>query len=241
MDNFLLPYLLIMLHLVSGAFFLVLINRKLDSSQSREQWTKFFSYVILFNLIWNAKVFSDTLFFLLAVLIIISCSFEWWRAIKMIRGTFVFATGFILILMGFWKFLYLADSLILLTIFVVILFDGSSQITGQLFGKNPLLPIISPSKTFEGLFGGILITLGTVFIVRSSFEVGWIELTGLSLGIMFFAFAGDLMASYVKRKAGIAIFSKNLPGHGGFLDRYDSLLMAGCAVFLYSLAKEILG
>jgi phosphatidate cytidylyltransferase len=241
MDNYLLPYLLIMLHLISGAFFLILINRKLDSSQAREQWTKFISYVILFNLLWNAKLFSDTLFITLAALITVLCSFEWWKAIKMIRGTVGFAIGYILILMGFWKFLYLADSLILLTIFVVILFDGSSQISGQLLGKNPLLPRISPSKTLEGLIGGILITMGTVFVVRSSFEGGWIELLGLSLGIMFFAFVGDLMASYVKRKAGLIIFSRILPGHGGFLDRYDSLLMAGCAVFLFSLAKEVLG
>jgi phosphatidate cytidylyltransferase len=241
MNKYLLLYLLIMLHLVSGAFFLVLINRKLDSSQTREQWTKFFSYVILFNIIWNAKIFSDTLFFLLAALIIILCSLEWWRAIKMIRGTLGFAIGFILILMGFWKFLYLADSLILLTIFVVFLFDGSSQISGQLLGRNPLLPKISPSKTLEGLIGGTLVTLGTVLLVRNSFVAGWSELIGLSIGIILFAFSGDLLASYVKRKAGLAIFSRILPGHGGILDRFDSLLMAGCAVFLYSLVKEILG
>jgi len=241
MDNYLLPYVLIMLHLVSGAFFLVLVNRKLDPSQTREQWTKFFSYVILFNLLWNAKIFSDTLFFLLAALILIFASVEWWRAIKKIRGTVGFALGFILILMGFWRFLTLADNLILLTIFIVILFDGSSQISGQLLGKNLLLPRISPSKTIEGLLGGILITLGTVFVVRSSFEAEWMELMGLSLGIMFFAFIGDLLASYVKRKAGLTIFSRILPGHGGILDRYDSLLMAGSAVFLFSLAKELWG
>lgn len=241
MDNYLLPYLLIMLHFVSGAFFLILINRKLGADRSREQWTKFFSYVILFNLLWNSKIFSDTLFMILASVIVIFSSIEWWRAIHKIRGRLVLAIGFIIILLGFWKFLYLADSIILFTFFVVILFDGSSQIAGQLLGKNPILPKISPSKTLEGLLGGIVITLGTVLLARNSFEEGWVELIGLSALIILFAFSGDLLASYVKRKAGLIIFSRTLPGHGGILDRYDSLLLAGCVVFLFSLAKEFLG
>lgn len=241
MDNFLLPYLLIMLHFVSGAFFLIHINRKLGVDRSREQWTKFFSYVILFNLIWNSKIFSDILFMILAGVIVIFCSAEWWSAIQKIRGRLLLAVGFIIILLGFWRFLYLADSLILFTFFVVILFDGSSQISGQLFGKIPITPKISPSKTLEGLLGGIIITLGTVLLVRNSFEEGWVELIGLSLLIIMFAFTGDLLASSVKRRAGLTIFSRMLPGHGGILDRYDSLLMAGCAVFLFSLAKELLG
>jgi len=241
MDKYLLPYLLIMLHFVSGAFFLVLINRKLGADRSREQWTKFISYVLLFNIIWNSRIFSDTIFMLLAYLLMILCSVEWWRAIFKTRNTFWLAIGFLLVLAAFWRFLYLPENEILFTLFIVMLFDGSSQIAGQLFGKVPLLPKISPSKTLEGLIGGSMVTLGTVLLVRNSFTAAWVELIGMSMLVIFFAFFGDLLASYVKRKAGLAIFGRMLPGHGGFMDRFDSLIMAGCAVFLFSLAKGFMG
>ncbi|MEN8203490.1 MAG: phosphatidate cytidylyltransferase [Bacteroidota bacterium] len=241
MNNFLFPYLLIMLHFLSGAFFLILINRKLDSNRSREQWIKFISYVILFNLIWNSKIYSDIAFMMMAHLVMILCSLEWWKAIQKSWNRFWLAAGFILVLAGFWRFLYLPDKEILFTVFIVILFDGSSQIAGQLFGKIPLLPGISPSKTLEGLIGGITVTLGTALLLRNSFLLEWAELILMSMLVILFAFMGDLLASYVKRKAGLVTFSRMLPGHGGFLDRFDSHIMAGGAVFLVSLAKEIIG
>lgn len=241
MDKYLLPYLLIMLHFISGACFLIGINRKLDAGRSREQWTKFISYVILFNLIWNSKIFSDTLFMLMAYLLMILCSVEGWKAIQKTRGKIWPSAGFILVLAGFWRFLYLPDNEILFTLFIVILFDGSSQISGQLMGKIPLLPRISPSKTLEGLIGGTIVTLGTALLVRNTFAAGWPEIIGMSMLVILFAFFGDLLASWIKRKAGLTTFSRMIPGHGGFLDRFDSLLLAGCAVFLVSIAKEFMG
>jgi phosphatidate cytidylyltransferase len=197
--------------------------------------------VILFNLIWNSKLFVPTLFMTMAYLLMILCALEWWKAVQKTRHTFWLAAGFLLVLGGFWRFLYLSENEILFTLFMVILFDGSSQIAGQLFGKIPLLPHISPSKTLEGLLGGALVTLATAALVRNSFSTGWGELAGRSLLVISFAFTGDLLASFVKRKAGLAIFGRMLPGHGGLLDRFDSLFMAGCAVYFFNFAKEFLG
>ncbi len=89
-----------------------------------------------------------------------------------------------IVLAGFWSFLHRTETDILFAIFVVVLFDGSSQITGQLVGKNPLLPKISPGKTIEGLVGGTVITLGSVLLVRNSFSMEWSEIIFKCLLIM---------------------------------------------------------
>ena len=239
MNNFLWPYLMITFHLISGAIWIFLINRKLDQVSSKKQWTKYFTYVILFNLIWNSIIWNHTVFIVLGYLLILICSWEWWNAISKSEGRTWFATGFIVVGAGFWSFLNRTEIDILFVFFVVVLFDGSSQIAGQLAGKNPLLPKISPSKTVEGLVGGTLITIGSVILVRNSFSMGWSEIILKSLLIMASAFLGDLGASFVKRRANLDAFGKLLPGHGGFLDRFDSLIMAGCVISLLSFLKVL--
>jgi phosphatidate cytidylyltransferase len=235
MNSYLWPYLLITFHFISGAIWIYLINRKLDQARVRKQWTKYLTYVVLFNLIWNSIIWSHIIFIFLGYLLIILCFWEWWNAIKNMMGRTRFFTAFVFVIAGFWSFLNRAQIDILFAFFIVVLFDGSSQISGQLVGKNPLLPKISPGKTIEGLVGGTLITLGSVLLVRNSFLMEWSEIILKSLLIMASAFLGDLAASYVKRKAGLDTFGKLLPGHGGFLDRFDSLVMVGCIISILSL------
>lgn len=235
-----LPYVLIMLHFVSGAIFLVLITRKLDPHSSKRQWIKFITYVLLFNLLWHSMIWSNAIFMLLAYTIMILCFWEWWKAVKGIRTHLWLFAGFFLVLVGFWRFLFLPRSEILFVFFLVILFDGSSQIAGQVLGKHPLMPGISPHKTVEGLIGGIVITLCTTLLVRNSFSLGWAELFLKSMLVLLFAFMGDLLASLVKRKAGLESYGRMLPGHGGLLDRFDSLIMAASAVYVFDLLKELI-
>lgn len=236
-----LPYILIMLHFVSGAIFLVLITRRLDPHSSKKQWIKFITYVLLFNLLWHSMIWSNAIFMLLAYTIMILCIWEWWKAVKGVRTHLWLFAGFFLVLAGFWRFLFLPRAEILFVFFIVILFDGSSQIAGQVLGKHPLMPGISPHKTVEGLIGGIVITLGTALLVRNAFSQGWGELFLKSILVILFAFMGDLLASLVKRKAGLESYGSLLPGHGGFLDRFDSLILTGSAVYLISLAKDFMG
>lgn len=240
MDNYLFPYLLIIMHFVAGAFFLILITRRLDPVSSKKQWVKFITYVLLFNLIWNSIVWYEMVFILLGYAIMILCAWEYWTAIKRLRLGFFLIPAFILVLAGFWRYLYLPKNEILFTFFMVVLFDGSSQIAGQLFGKKALLPKISPGKTTEGLIGGTGITLGTVLLVKSAFAYSWTEIILMSLLVLLFAFMGDLLASLIKRHSGIETFGSLLPGHGGFLDRFDSLIMAGSAMYVFDLLKELI-
>lgn len=239
MNTYLWPYLLITFHFLSGAIWLILINRKLDPIHSRQQWTKYITYVILFNLIWISLIWSQATFLILAYLLMLICAWEWGRAVVNIKGRLWFVTGFILVLAGFWSFIHSPDKDILFALFVVVLFDGSSQIAGQLVGKNSLLPKISPGKTVEGLLGGTVITFASVLLVRRSFSMEWAEIVIKSLLLMSMAFLGDLLASVAKRRAKLDTFGRLLPGHGGFLDRFDSLIMAGSMLSFLSILKAL--
>lgn len=238
MDNFWLPYLLIMAHFVSGAFWLLLINRKAEPDFVREQWIKYGVYLVLFNLIWHSVVWFASVFLILGYTIIIIGMLEWWKTIKGEEYKLWLASGMILVMVGFWRFLTLEKTEIIFTFFVVVLFDGACQISGQLVGKRILAPRISPRKTLEGLVGGTIVTLATALMVRNAFALDVPKILQMTLLIMMAAFVGDLAASAMKRKAGKKHFSHALPGHGGILDRYDSLIMAGGVMYIISLISN---
>ncbi len=238
MNNFWLPYLLIMAHFISGALWLIRINRKAESESAREQWTKYVVYLLLFNLVWHSIVWFESVFPILGYLIIAASTIEWWRTIKHTQRKVWLALAYIVTMVGFWRFLYLEKSVILFTYFVVVLFDGASQIVGQLIGRKLLVPKISPKKTVEGLIGGVVVTMATTLLVKNTFSYSYGK-TFLTAGLIILAaIVGDLLASAIKRKTGIARFSNVLPGHGGILDRYDSLIVAGITMYLISLISN---
>jgi phosphatidate cytidylyltransferase len=99
-------------------------------------------------------------------------------------------------------------------------FDVSAYFVGNFFGRYLIAPEISPSKTWAGLIGGILgiILISHTFVTTE--PVYYFRLIALAL----LAFFGDLSISFLKRKAGIKDTGSILPGHGGLLDRMDSLI-----------------
>ena len=107
--------------------------------------------------------------------------------------------------------------------------DTGAYLVGCAFGKHKLCPVISPKKTVEGLFGGFLggivgmIAYGLVLQLFFGFTVNYLY-AGI-YGILGAGFAtfGDLMFSVIKRQTGIKDYGKLLPGHGGILDRFDSV------------------
>ncbi len=113
--------------------------------------------------------------------------------------------------------------------------DSGAYFVGTFFGKHKLCPEISPKKTVEGAVGGV-ITVGIVFAVYAffyrlvqeyfgqSFEVNYpaLVLIGFVCGVL--GIIGDLSASLIKRQAGIKDFGNIMPGHGGIMDRFDSVL-----------------
>lgn len=111
--------------------------------------------------------------------------------------------------------------------------DTGGYIAGVLFGKHPMAPRISPKKTWEGLVGSIV--LGVAVGVAAAIwllHVSWA--VGVLLGVAMVAFGtvGDLVESMIKRDVGIKDMSSFLPGHGGVMDRLDSLLVAAPIAWL---------
>jgi phosphatidate cytidylyltransferase len=111
-------------------------------------------------------------------------------------------------------------------LFVIWATDTGAYFFGRAFGKRKLWPEISPNKTIEGAFGGIVSALVVVFIYQmfAEFQQSLITLLTMTIVVSVFGQIGDLVESAFKRHYGVKDSGKILPGHGGILDRLDSLL-----------------
>ncbi len=140
--------------------------------------------------------------------------------------------------------LFLSDHydfrLVLVPVFLIWLNDVGAYLIGSQWGKHKIAPAISPGKSREGTVGGGLITLLTGFLLtRLWSEIPSTYILVLSVAVPFFALAGDLWESALKRTAGVKDSGRLFPGHGGILDRYDSLLfvlpVAALAYYIFVL------
>ncbi|WP_138432194.1 phosphatidate cytidylyltransferase [Fodinibius saliphilus] len=123
--------------------------------------------------------------------------------------------------------------------------DVFAYFGGKAFGKNKLAPTVSPNKTWEGFFSGIvgaLVGLGLViFLVPSPFPTTILAIAPAAVSISIFGPIGDLTASRLKRAADVKDASNILPGHGGLFDRFDALLLAAPAFYCYLYLLNIIG
>jgi phosphatidate cytidylyltransferase len=124
---------------------------------------------------------------------------------------------------------------LLLPFLTIVISDSAQYYGGRLMGRRPLSPTISPKKTVEGAIAGVLAA-----VVATPALAAWVfpgcplwagALLGLLLSLM--GIAGDLFESLLKRSAGVKDSSGLIPGHGGMLDRIDSLLFAGPVYYLF--------
>jgi phosphatidate cytidylyltransferase len=119
---------------------------------------------------------------------------------------------------------------------LVIICDIGAYASGLSFGKHPMAPTISPKKTWEGFAGAVLAALvgGVLFAILLLDQPWWFGLI-FGLVIVLTATMGDLAESLLKRDLGVKDISSWLPGHGGFLDRLDSILPSALAAYLLFL------
>jgi phosphatidate cytidylyltransferase len=126
-------------------------------------------------------------------------------------------------------------SWILLLVLAVWSFDTGAYLVGKRLGRTRFLSHISPSKTVEGLVGGVVAATAVVGLLLSA--VGQMPIHALIMGPLLAAAAqtGDLAESMIKRAAGVSDSGALIPGHGGILDRVDSFLFAAPVLTLYVL------
>ncbi|HLR66172.1 phosphatidate cytidylyltransferase [Virgibacillus alimentarius] len=115
---------------------------------------------------------------------------------------------------------------IFFVLFIIWATDTGAYFFGRAFGKRKLWPIISPNKTIEGAIGGVISAciVGVIFHLIYPFDFSMIIILGVTVFISVFGQIGDLVESAFKRHYDVKDSGKILPGHGGILDRLDSLL-----------------
>ena len=112
--------------------------------------------------------------------------------------------------------------------------DTFAYLVGNIFGKHKLSPNISPNKTKEGALGGILgsVIIALIFSYLANVESLW-KLLILSILASIVSQIGDLVASRIKRLANIKDYGFIFPGHGGVLDRFDSIIFCAPLIYYY--------
>ena len=126
-------------------------------------------------------------------------------------------------------------ALMLTVIGLAFVYDIAAYGFGSFWGSRPLAPTISPRKSWEGLFGATVITFALAIVLVPA-AVDYLTPTralGLAIVIIVFAPLGDLVESLIKRDLGVKDMGSVLPGHGGVLDRIDSVLLVAPAAFYY--------
>ena len=202
-----------------------------------------FVIVMLAGLLWN-----QWSFIILFTIIHFGCWYEFVKLLKKINprsykklsllGLFYITLPIALfLLMRLGNNVYVDNRVLLIVpcgiIFSIWINDTMAYIVGSLIGKTPLSKI-SPKKTWEGTIGGALLCVVTITLIGNALGyytyINWIVIATLSA---VFGTLGDLLESKLKRMANVKDSGAIMPGHGGFLDRFDSFLVATTFVALY--------
>lgn len=128
--------------------------------------------------------------------------------------------------------------------------DVGAFFVGRSLGKRKLCPNISPNKTIAGAFGGIIVSTISMILIGLMFQIWWFKnpviinyflLIIMSIVGSVMAILGDLCFSFVKRTCHVKDFGNAFPGHGGFLDRFDSVILAAPFVYIFTMYFPIVG
>tara|TARA_B100001115_G_C15768284_1_gene376818 strand:- start:139 stop:759 length:621 start_codon:yes stop_codon:yes gene_type:complete len=201
--------------------------------------TRSISGIIFIAILLFGTIYSQTSFFLLYFSLGCVSVYEMWNILekKTIPPLVFVSLPFILIiiLIGIKN-----DFDPLLVLYILILtwtFDSFAYLLGSRYGRNKILPKISPKKSWEGFLGGYISTLIISFILMN-YEVKFLEEYIIIAFILpITATIGDLIASYYKRKSNVKDYGKIIPGHGGVIDRLDAIFITVPVVFIIKMIQ----
>lgn len=220
----------------------------LQTFKTRSLTALLFVLVMLLGLLWNKWSFI-----VLFTIIHFGCWYEFVRLIKKIYPDHYFGRclfGLLYITVPILSMIHLRTLGVIILdrgqgildfgvvipcglIFSIWINDTMAYIVGSFIGKTPFSKI-SPKKTWEGTIGGALLCITTIALLGSWLDIyriqDWIVISSIAA---VFGTAGDLLESKLKRMAGVKDSGTIMPGHGGFLDRFDSLLVALPFVWIY--------
>ncbi len=190
----------------------------------------FTSLVIFFPIAIIIHIESILLFSVLIILVCVGGFIEWIknRLGNNFLGIFIissFGISSIIFVDTFADDFISAYLVFLLAILNTAIFDTFAYIVGSNFGRTKIAKKISPNKTYEGLIAGIISSVIYGYLVCIFLNLDLLIIPCFVIGCLF-AFLGDLLISYFKRRSGIKDTGSLLPGHGGLLDRLDSHLLA---------------
>lgn len=149
----------------------------------------------------------------------------------------VFLAAWVPLFMGFGVLLIFQDhgaARVFCLLAAVVLSDVGGYAVGVLFGKHPMVPAISPNKSWEGFAGSLLFGVTGAVLAVTFLLPGRQWWVGLALGVLLVVTGtlGDLVESQIKRELGIKDMGRSLPGHGGMMDRLDGLMPAAATTWI---------
>ena len=142
---------------------------------------------------------------------------------------------YVAIPLGLMPWLHFNYNVLVMVLIMVWMNDNGAYMGGSIYGRHKMWPRHSPGKTWEGTITGVVVTLATAVLVGPLFnaQIAWYHWLAMGLVCSVVATLGDLAESMLKRSVGMKDSGKIMPGHGGFLDRFDSLLAVVPFVFVY--------
>lgn len=207
--------------------------------------TRTITALVIGALFWLSFIYLPPVYFsgILLLILVQIIFFEWTRLFDLHKATFWLLMPVYPVL----PFLLLialnhdaAHRALLFILFILVSsHDTGSYIAGNLFGKHYLAPSISPKKTWEGFLGGWLFaSIGlTWMLAELDVHLAPVTIASFSLTVCALSLLGDLFESWLKRRAAVKDSGDILPGHGGFLDRFDGILFT---VFFFYFLRNYL-
>jgi phosphatidate cytidylyltransferase len=211
----------------------IFANIRIYNSEIKLFFVQCISYIGL-SFIPFVYIYNPSLLLIIAILYFLLCSAHYMTSHKIADAVLGLCSMQLTLLMIFTLslFAYISslsngNKFCLYIFFLTNVCDIGALLAGKLFGKRKLVPTISPNKTIGGSIGaivfGISLSVLFVFILNIPFTLPQALITGLLIGI--FSQVGDLFFSVFKRQIGVKDYGTLIPGHGGIIDRFDSLVV----------------